>query len=96
MLHYVVGSGLAGVACAYALVRRGAKVRLLDAGVTRGTFPMSERPAATQTDVLGRPAGWHRVHAVDATVLPSIPPTTITFSVMANAHRIGWLSANHD
>src|SRR5205814_1174871 len=55
-----------------------------------GTFPMSARPVATQTDVLGRPAGWQRVHVVDATVLPSIPATTITFSVMANAHRIGW------
>jgi hypothetical protein len=30
-----------------------------------------------------------RVHAVDATVLPSIPATTITFSAMANAFRIG-------
>jgi choline dehydrogenase-like flavoprotein len=30
------------------------------------------------------------VHAVDATVLPSIPATTITLTVMANAHRIGW------
>jgi hypothetical protein len=28
------------------------------------------------------------VHAVDATVFPTIPSTTITYSVMANAHRI--------
>jgi hypothetical protein len=33
---------------------------------------------------------------VDATVLPSVPATTITFSVMANAHRIGWESAALD
>jgi choline dehydrogenase-like flavoprotein len=26
---------------------------------------------------------------VDSSVLPSIPATTITFTVMANAHRIG-------
>ncbi len=53
-----------------------------------GTFPMSRDPVGLQTDVLGRPAGLERVHLVDASVLPSIPATTITFSVMANAHRI--------
>ena len=59
-----------------------------------GTFPMRSRPAALESDTLGRPFGWQRVHAVDASVLPAIPATTITFSVMANAHRIGWLAAN--
>lgn len=59
---------------------------------TGGAFPMRSRPGAFQTDVLGRPSGWSRVHVVDATVLPSIPATTITFTVMANAHRIGWES----
>jgi choline dehydrogenase-like flavoprotein len=58
-----------------------------------GTFPMSRQPGALETDTLGRPNGWTRLHAVDSTVLPSIPATTITFSVMANAHRIGWQSA---
>jgi hypothetical protein len=29
-----------------------------------------------------------RVHLVDASVLPSVPATTITLGVMANAHRI--------
>jgi len=58
-----------------------------------GTFPMSASPAAMQTDTLGRPRGWQRVHAVDATVLPDIAATTITFTVMANAHRIGWEAA---
>lgn len=57
-----------------------------------GAFPMSAKPGPLQTDTLGRPAGWRRLHVVDATVLPSIPATTITFSVMANAHRIGWHS----
>jgi hypothetical protein len=55
---------------------------------TGGTFPMRERPDGLETDVLGRPAGFERVSAVDATVLPTIPATTITLTVMANAHRI--------
>jgi hypothetical protein len=53
-----------------------------------GTFPMRGSPAAFESDLLGRPHGFRRVHAVDATVFPTIPSTTITFSVMANAHRI--------
>jgi hypothetical protein len=58
-----------------------------------GSFPMSTEPRGFQTDLLGRLPGWKRVHAVDATVFPSIPATTITFSAMANAHRIGWEAA---
>jgi choline dehydrogenase-like flavoprotein len=54
-----------------------------------GSFPMALNPQGFQTDVLGRVPGWKRVHAVDATVFPSIPATTITLSAMANAHRIG-------
>src|SRR5208282_1052373 len=61
-----------------------------------GSFPMREKPGAFESDRLGRPHGWSRVHAVDATVLPSVPATTITFSVMANAHRIGWETARLD
>jgi choline dehydrogenase-like flavoprotein len=58
-----------------------------------GTFPMRAQPKAYESDCLGRPRGWARVHAVDATVFPSLPATTITFPVMANAHRIGWETA---
>lgn len=54
-----------------------------------GSFPMSAAPGPGETDTLGRPRGYRRIHAVDATILPSIPATTITFSVMANAWRIG-------
>jgi len=54
-----------------------------------GTFPMRERPEGFESDRLGRPAGFKKVHAVDSTVFPSIPATTITYSAMANAHRIG-------
>jgi choline dehydrogenase-like flavoprotein len=49
---------------------------------------MSSTPTGFQTDTLGRPAGLQRVHLVDASVLPAVPATTITLSVMANAHRI--------
>jgi ferredoxin len=61
-----------------------------------GSMPMRREPAPFESDCLGRPHGWTRVHAVDATVLPSMPATTITFSVMANAHRIGWETAMLD
>ena len=56
-----------------------------------GTFPMRRSPGDFETDVYGRFAGMRRLHIVDASVFPSIPPTTITLSVMANAHRIGSL-----
>ncbi|MGA3283149.1 MAG: hypothetical protein ABSD57_01650 [Verrucomicrobiota bacterium] len=61
-----------------------------------GSFPMRENPQPFESDCLGRPHGWTRVHAVDATVFPSVPATAITFSVMANAHRIGWETAAWD
>lgn len=57
-----------------------------------GSVPMSASPGANESDILGRPTGLKRVHLVDASVLPNIPATTITFSVMANAHRIGALA----
>ena len=59
-----------------------------------GSLPMRTSPGAFETDTLGRPQGWSRVHAVDASILPSVPATTITLSMMANAHRIGWETAN--
>jgi choline dehydrogenase-like flavoprotein len=58
-----------------------------------GSLPMRASPGKFESDILGRPHGWSRIHAVDASVLPSVPATTITFSVMANAHRIGWETA---
>jgi choline dehydrogenase-like flavoprotein len=53
------------------------------------SLPMARTPKAGQSDLLGRPAGLRHIHVVDASVLPAVPATTITFSVMANAHRIG-------
>jgi len=57
-----------------------------------GTFPMRRDPKKSETDILGRPSGLHRTHLIDASVFPTIPASTITFSVMANAHRIASLS----
>jgi choline dehydrogenase-like flavoprotein len=53
-----------------------------------GCFPMHARPGPSDSDLLGRPFGFRRTHVVDSSVFPSIPATTITLSVMANAHRI--------
>jgi len=53
-----------------------------------GTFPMRHSPGKYETDILGRIPGLKRIHLVDSSVLPTIPATTITFSAMANAHRI--------
>jgi choline dehydrogenase-like flavoprotein len=53
-----------------------------------GSLPMRRAPGELETDVLGRVPGWHRVHVVDATTFPSFPATTVTISIMANAHRI--------
>ncbi len=61
-----------------------------------GTFPMRRNPQALETDTLGRLPSMDRVHLVDASVLPSIPATSITFSVMANAHRIASLAGQLD
>ena len=53
------------------------------------SFPMRVRPKApNDTDVLGRPCGWSRIHVVDTSVLPAIPATTVGLLTMANAHRI--------
>jgi len=40
------------------------------------------------TDSFGRPSNFQRIHVVDASVLPSIFPGSITPTVMANAMRI--------
>lgn len=56
-----------------------------------GIFPMSRNPKPYEVDLMGRPVGYERLHIVDSSVLPTIPAPTITFTVMANAHRIGSL-----
>jgi choline dehydrogenase-like flavoprotein len=46
------------------------------------------REGAMETDTLGRLAEWDRIHVVDGAVFPTVPATTFTLTVMANAHRI--------
>lgn len=58
-----------------------------------GSLPMRAQPGDFETDTLGRPSGWSRIHVVDASVFPAVPSTTITFPVMANAHRIAFETA---
>jgi choline dehydrogenase-like flavoprotein len=53
-----------------------------------GSLPMRHAPGELETDTLGRLPDWDRVHIVDASIFPSVPATTVTISVMANAHRI--------
>ncbi|HWL53950.1 MAG TPA: GMC oxidoreductase [Chthoniobacteraceae bacterium] len=54
-----------------------------------GSFPMRAAPEGLQTDRFGELPALPRVHLIDASVFPSIPATSITLTVMANAHRIG-------
>ncbi|MCM0020502.1 MAG: hypothetical protein NBV67_10950 [Tagaea sp.] len=53
-----------------------------------GSLPMGGTEAAPASDFLGRPLGLTRVHAVDASVFPSVPATTMLLLSMANADRI--------
>lgn len=55
-----------------------------------GSFPHSNAPAdgPLTTDLTGRLPHWSRVHIVDASVFPTVPATTFTLTIMANAHRI--------
>lgn len=59
-----------------------------------GTFPMREHPRGLQTDRRGRLPGHRRVFLADSSVFPSIPATTISLSIMANAHRIATLAGD--
>ena len=59
-------------------------------------FPMRRDPGPFESDTLGRLSGTGRVHLVDASVLPSLPATTITYTAMANAHRIATELASAD
>ena len=55
-----------------------------------GTMPMERiKTKEISTDLLGRPNNLKRIHCIDASILPSIPATTITLTIMANAYRIG-------
>ena len=54
-----------------------------------GSFPHARVPKdGLETDVLGRVEPWRSIHLVDASVFPTVPATTFTLTIMANAHRI--------
>ncbi|MGO8872564.1 MAG: GMC oxidoreductase [Acidimicrobiales bacterium] len=53
-----------------------------------GSFPFGRRHAELGTDRLGRLGQWRNIHMVDASVFPTVPATTFTLTIMANAHRI--------
>jgi ferredoxin len=45
-------------------------------------------PHGSGSDLLGRIGDFRNIHLIDGSVLPSVPSTTFTLTVMANAHRI--------
>jgi len=53
-----------------------------------GSFPSAATPSPLQTDRVGRLRSWPHIHLVDASVFPTVPATTFTLTIMANAHRI--------
>lgn len=61
-----------------------------------GSIPMSSSPAFGECDTLGRPSATRRIHVVDASCFPSIPGGAITFSAMANSHRIATAAMRGD
>lgn len=52
------------------------------------SFPMSRTGEHLTSDLFGRPSGLQRIHIVDASVLPDLPPQSPTLTAMANATRI--------
>jgi choline dehydrogenase-like flavoprotein len=53
------------------------------------SMPMSACPNGLQTDIFGGVNGFEGLHVVDSASFPSIPATSLTFVIMANAYRIG-------
>lgn len=53
-----------------------------------GIFPMRHAPGRLETNLLGQFAALPGVHLVDASVLPSLPAASYTYTIMANAHRV--------
>ncbi len=54
-----------------------------------GSLPMRGNPTGPlETNLIGNPTGWKRIHVVDSSVFPSLPGTTIGLLAMANATRV--------
>lgn len=60
-----------------------------------GIFPMRRAPERFESDILGRLPDMPGVHIVDASVLPTLPSTTFTYTMMANARRIAMETLRH-
>ncbi len=60
------------------------------------SVPMSANPGFGECDTLGRPSGARLIHVVDASCFPTVPGGAITFSSMANSHRIATAAALGD
>lgn len=54
-----------------------------------GTLPYSSRGEELTTDADGRLSGSRAVYLADGAVFPSIPAKGLTFTIMANADRVG-------
>ncbi len=66
-------------------------LRITDPGFSGhlcGSLPMNENPRAFQTYPDGLLHGTQSVYVVDQSTCPSLPAQNITFTAMANAHRI--------
>ncbi len=58
-------------------------------GHVSGGLPMRSDPMPMTTSPQGQVSGTRSVWAVDGSVLPALPAQNSTFTIMANAHRIG-------
>ena len=70
-------------------IRRLAEIGLPgDGNHVGGAFPMRDHPGPFEADLTGQLGELPGVHLVDSSSLPSLPATTLTYAVMAHAHRI--------
>lgn len=70
-------------------IKPAASVIAYGGSKTAGALPHAVASDPAMTDLLGRPFGAQNVFVVDGTVVPSIPARNHTFTIMANALRIG-------
>ena len=52
------------------------------------SFPMSNTKKKYNSDKFGRILNLKNIHIIDASILPTVPVSTITYTIMANASRI--------
>ncbi len=58
-----------------------------------GALPMQAAGGFLTTESNGKLRGFSRVYIADSSAFPSIPATTITLTIMANAYRVGDINA---